>query len=165
MQVREANEENEVEMDFFTDVTLAVISKFKEYRFGYAKTLCHTHLEQLMLKSVGLKELRATGAFTTVTQANQFLNHYSQLDALLPKEIKESDQVNLLDQVERRIALLLGTQPSTKTARRKFGATISAAEHNPSSGTTCPCTSPYELSSQKQKLVGFVVGVYMSTNT
>lgn len=74
-------------------------------------------------KEVVYLHRRSTEQFGSVSQATSFLRYYSKFSALQPKAIESPDYLPMADEVERRLALMLGIAPSTRSSRRAYDTT------------------------------------------
>jgi len=118
-----------VEFEFLSDAFYCIQAKFKTFFYGWPATLdMVAELQAVMMKNIGIDDLRSYGCFGRIKNANAFLRHYGKFDALLPKEIRPASHISLVDDVETRIALMIGAAPSTKTARRTFATTTAARD-------------------------------------
>jgi len=116
----------EVEAEFFTDVFWSIVGFFNQQRYGWpAAEKIVRELDALPHKrNVDLKQLRSFRhfKFRSVSSAQAFLNHYYRYDFLKPKELEQPSQfASLVDDIETRVALMMGSAPSTKQDRRNFG--------------------------------------------
>lgn len=128
-KVRDDNVANEVELEFFMDMCYCFQSQIVYRRRHWpSMQLLSIHLDGCIKKNIGLDELRGFGLFKSVRDAWEFLLYYAKFDALASKELITPDYMDLADEIEKRTALLIGTAPSTRNARRKYGVTVSAQE-------------------------------------
>ena len=93
MQVRELNDENEVELEFFADVYVTFKSKFLARRNGYPPLdVLRRELAALTGKvNLTLPDLRAMDCFQGNDHTSlQFLKHYCTMECLEPKPVREA---------------------------------------------------------------------------
>uniref|UniRef100_A0A7S0W9M5 Polycystin cation channel PKD1/PKD2 domain-containing protein n=1 Tax=Hemiselmis tepida TaxID=464990 RepID=A0A7S0W9M5_9CRYP len=117
MGVREVNEENEIEMEFLTDMVsighASVLSTSYKWPDG---VLLGRMLEGQRAKfSVGFMDLSASGLFKDQKSVGSFLRYYHGFEFCTPPEIgsygKADDGMKQVLEIERRVANLLGTKP------------------------------------------------------
>ena len=130
MKVRQENDELQTEDEFFTDCINSLRAYFKRFKLGWpqrdklASALQHDPRFRFK-KTIGFKQLHATGLFRKHESIKTFLQHYGKFDFLQPPEIndyglvhkfeKEEKDEWMLDEIERRVAFLLGKPKLTLT--------------------------------------------------
>jgi len=126
MKVRDFNIDFETELEFVTDFFCCVVGRILSYYHKWpSKVVVAAEIEKCIKKNIGLDELRSIQKFGSISQATSFLRHYSRFSALQPKPIEAPEYLPMADEVERRVAMMLGTAPSTRSARRAYNATTS----------------------------------------
>jgi len=137
MGVREVNEENEVEMEFLSDMAAIAQSAAVSYRHQWPHPLVLGRmLEAYRAKfSVGYMDLSQSGLFKDQKGIGAFLKYYQGFDFCEPPEIgsygKNDDGMKQVVEIERRVANLLGTKPpKLKDIVHQEGAKSKAKRHD-----------------------------------
>jgi hypothetical protein len=121
MGVRTINEENEVEMEFFTDMLSVFQSSYLGRRYQWpAPELLGSILEGMNSRyNISFMDLYNTGMFRDQKSVCQFFRYYSSFDFLEPITIgtfgKMDDEITNMQMVvemERRVAALLDKKPT-----------------------------------------------------
>jgi hypothetical protein len=118
MGVRTINEENEVEMEFFTDMLSVFQSSYLGRRYQWpAPELLGSILEGMNSRyNISFMDLYNTGMFRDQKSVVQFVRYYSLFDFLEPVEIgtygKMDENLQLVIDIEKRVAALLDKKPT-----------------------------------------------------
>jgi len=118
MGVRTINEENEVEMEFFTDMLSVFQSSYLGRRYQWpAPGLLGSFLEGMNSRfNISFMDLYNTGMFRDQKSVVQFVRYYSSFDFLEPVEIgtygKMDENSQLVIDIEKRVAALLDKKPT-----------------------------------------------------
>jgi len=113
MTLREVNEINEVEMEFFSDFYHCCTSRLYTFLYKWPPLDSLARSMELLpaKRTVGLPQLLKFANFSSQNSAVQFLNHYETFWFLKPKTVEPKEHDKLVKDIETRVAWLLGKNP------------------------------------------------------
>mmetsp|Transcript_29016 Transcript_29016/g.69721 ORF Transcript_29016/g.69721 Transcript_29016/m.69721 type:complete len:338 (+) Transcript_29016:1-1014(+) len=129
MQVRTLNEENEIELEFVTD--MACMSTFLTLKAKHqwpSVALLTTLLKDVKKHNIGYMDLWNTGVFKDQAGLSVFVDYYSGFECMEPVELTShgmrvatDDNEKQIAEIERRVANLLGMRMPTLLEQAQLG--------------------------------------------
>jgi len=119
MKVRESIEENETELEFFSDVFYSSSAMCKRFIFIWptVSVMCSKLETRCALITVGFTELEECKMFASDRSLTRFISHYRTFEFLFEKKKMKSVEEQMVVDLEGRMAYLLGRPPTTVQQR------------------------------------------------